>query len=168
MWLGIRALPVCTPRTLAVSSLGGPGTAKLGQTQLKPWTDLSQRTDWSPRWLVFNKHTVHECLCNKYIQMIRYSGIKKEHFLIRVKIAKGLSSLPCPTFLESRKPFTLITRDVFMCLSQITATPCTENTYFSDQKTVQSIAERALWLSRKTSKHQMEVTFTFTSREEDN
>lgn len=89
-------MSVCTPRTSVVSSLGWPGAARLGQTQLRPWADLSQWTDWSPSWLFFNKCPVCEYLCNKYIQLIRYSGIRKEHFSIKVKIAKGCFLFPAP------------------------------------------------------------------------
>lgn len=141
---------MCTPRTLFISSLHGPETARFGQTQLRPWTDLSQWTDGPPSWLSFNKCSVQEYLCSKYIQTIKYSGIKKEHFLIRMKIAKGLFPLPYPTVLESRKAFTLINRDVLVflnnvvCLNLLLCSVQKTNTSQIKKKTGQSIAERAL------------------------
>lgn len=117
--VGTRALPMYTLRALVLSSLGGPRTARLGQTWLRPWSGLSQQTKLSLSCLVFNKHTVHKCLCNNYIQLIRSSEIKIEHSSVRVKIAKGLFSLPCYTFLESRKALMLINRDVLVVFNNV-------------------------------------------------
>lgn len=172
VWLGTRTLPVCTPRALVLSFLGGPRTARLGQTWLRPWSGLSQQNNLSLSCLFFNKHTVHKCLCNNYIQLIRSSEIKIEHSSVRVKIAKRLFSLPCYTFLESRKALMLINRDVLVVFNNVYLNlllcPVQKN-YCSDEKTALNIDGWVLWLFRKTSRHHhMEVTLLFTKSKENN
>lgn len=90
-----------------------PGRPKNGQAWANV-TETPEPADQTLSCLVFNKHAVHKCLCNNYIQLIRSSEIKMEHSSVRVKIAKGLFSLPCYTFLESRKALMLINRDVLV------------------------------------------------------
>lgn len=153
-WIYLCAHPGCQPSVPWVNQ----DLPCLGEHKWHPgliWA--AGLSDLSERWLFFNKQPVSEhTLCAKNISSWSDTLESKGNVSqLQWKLMKAIFPAPSPCFLKSRMRFRLINRDVLLCSTNglsLTAYILYRKKYFSDEKTAQSLAERALWLSREKFK----------------
>lgn len=147
-----------------------PGWTKTCYAQVS----LSDNLDWSePLYQVISMLAVFQqaacqwahAPCNKYIQLIRHSGIKK--CLSGWKLIKAIFPAPTPPFLKSRTQFRLINRDIL----PRSTNGLSLTAYILYRKNISQIKRLPRVLLRelsyypgKTSKHHRLETFSLIKR----